>query len=57
MVFEHHKDTEDSDVIIIILVNVGRANRVIPRTMVQEEWVRMQLARVGLLGAMNLRTT
>ena len=30
MVDEHHKDTEYREVIIIILVNVGRANFIVP---------------------------
>ena len=36
MVDKHDKHTENSDIIIVVAVNVGWAKGIIPRTMVQE---------------------
>jgi len=39
MVDKHHEETKYVEVIIIIVVNVGRANLIVPRTMMK--WIIM----------------
>ena len=50
MVDEEDKHAENSDIIVVIAVNIGWANRVIPRSMVQEaaKIQKMHGAQLGI---------
>jgi hypothetical protein len=57
MVDEHNKCTENSDIIIVVLVNMSWANGIIPRTMVQESAKIRQMHWTQLSIGMNLGGT
>ena len=50
MRYEEDKHAENSDIIIVMAVNIGWANRVIPRSMVQESAKirKMHWAQLGI---------